>query len=101
MSQPSNRRPILTPHAIKQLHQVRQQILDAAASKLPERLVMVTAATAVRLARGEEVAAESMSERVIELARETLNQLAQQPWKPDTVLLLRKQSGEGRHGIRQ
>jgi hypothetical protein len=94
MCEPLQRKALLTAQAIKGLKNAKQQIMAAAAGKVRERLVLATAQAAVRLARREAVPAEVISERALELARETLQQLAQQKWKPDTALLLQKRFGE-------
>lgn len=101
MSKLSNRPPTLAARAFDDLQNAKQQILDAAAGKLPERLVLATAAAALRVAQRQAVPAEVMPERVVELARETLKGLAQHQWRPDTILLLQKHHGKGRHGISQ
>jgi hypothetical protein len=102
MSKPSSRPPILCTQRLDGLCSAAgQQILDAAAGKMPERLVFSTAAAAVRLAQRQAVPAEMMPERVLELVRATLKSLAQQSWKLDTVLLLNKHHREGGHEIGQ
>jgi hypothetical protein len=88
------RPPLLSPQALHGLQQAKQQIIDAAVGRIPEPLVEATAEAAVRVARKEAVPAEIMSERALELARETLRGLAHEKWKPDTALKLRKILGK-------
>jgi hypothetical protein len=95
------RKAILTGQALQGLQHVKQQIMAAAAGEVRERLVLATAQAAVQLARRERVPAAVMSKRALELARETLKQLAQQKWKPDTALLLQKRRKEGGHELGQ
>ena len=101
MSKPSKRQPLLTAERIADLRHAKQQLVTAAAGKVPERLVLAAAVAAVRVARRQTLPAELVSERVVELARETLKSLALQPWKPGTVLLLKGHHGDGQHGITQ
>jgi hypothetical protein len=90
------RKPILTAQGVKDLHQVRQQIIDAAVGKVPDRLLVATAVAAVRLARNEATPREVLSERVVELVQQSLKALAQRKWNPDTALMLHKRLGEQR-----
>jgi hypothetical protein len=93
MNDSSNRKPLLSAEALNNLHKAKRQIVDAAHGKVPEHLVLATAVAAVRLARKEAVLTEVLSERVVELVRESLKALAQQKWKPETALLLKKHLG--------
>jgi hypothetical protein len=61
---------------------------------MPDGLVLATVAAAVRLARREATPAEILSERALELVRESLQAIAQRKWKPETALLLRKSLAE-------
>jgi hypothetical protein len=99
MSEPLQRKPILTAQAVGDLHKAKRQILAATGGKVPEPLTLATAQAAVRLARQEAMPAEVLSERVLELVRQTLISLAQQKWKPDTALLLHKRRKEGGHEL--
>ena len=99
MSDPHQRQPVLTAEALQGLQQAKEQIVHAAAGKLPEQLVLATVESVVRLARREAVPGKVLPERVAALVRSTLKALAQQPWKPDTALRLRKRGEEGGHGI--
>ena len=94
MSDSSTRKPLLNAAAMNDLHKAKRQIMDAAHGKVPEQLMLATAIAAVRLARREASPAEVLSERVVELVRKTLKDLAQQKWKPDTALLLQNRQGE-------
>jgi hypothetical protein len=87
-------KPLLTADALSDLHKAKQQIVDAALGRVPEPLVLATAIAATRLARREATSREVLPERVVELVRETLKALAQQKWKPDTALLLKRRLGE-------
>ena len=100
MTEPSQRRVILSAEAMNELQQAKQQIIEAAIGKVPERLVLVTATAAVRLRR-REAAAKILPKRIRRLVRNTLKALAQHKWKPDTALLLRHGRGERRHGLSQ
>jgi hypothetical protein len=97
MSQPGQRRPILTDRALDDLKNVKQQILDAADGRISERLVLATAVAAVRSAQGESRPATMFSARVAELVQDTLLALAQKKWKPDTALKLRGFHRGSRH----
>ena len=90
MSEPLKRKPLLSAEAINGLCSAKQQILDGAVGKMPERLVLATVAAAVRLAGREARPGEVLSDRVIELVRESLQAIAQHKWKPETALLLKK-----------
>jgi len=87
MSNPTNR-PLLQATALAGLRDAKQQIVDAAAGRVAERLVRTTAVAAVRLALSQAVPVQMASPRALELMRETLKGLARQPWKPDTVVQL-------------
>ena len=89
--------PLLNPQVLQRLHQAKRQILDAAVDRLPERLVNATAEAAVRLACRERVPADVMPERALALARDILQGLAPERWKPDTALQLRGRVGGGGH----
>jgi hypothetical protein len=91
------RKPVLTSQALGGLRQAKPQILDAAASRVPERLVLAAAVAAVRLARREAAPAEVLSERVIELVRDSLKALARGKWKPETALLLENHQSHKLH----
>ena len=80
---------VMPAAALENLGAVRQQILDAAAGRMPERLVQVTMALAVRAARDDTGLTEALPDGVGDLVRDMLLDLAQQKWKPDTVLKLR------------
>jgi hypothetical protein len=99
MSESMQRKPILTAQAVGGLHKAKRQILAAAVGKVPEPLTLTTMQAALRLARHEAEPAEVLSERVLELVRQTLMSLAQQKWKPDTALLLHKRRKEGGHEL--
>src|SRR5262249_47178775 len=92
-----HRERILTAQAINDLHSSKQQILDATAGKLPERLVRSTAAAAARLARREASPADVLSQRVLLLVGTSLKAMARRQWKPDTALWLRAR----RAGLRE
>jgi hypothetical protein len=97
MTDPTKAEPLLTAQAIGSLQSAKQQLVDAAAGKIPERLVLATVEAVVRLAR-KEAAGEVLSERVLELVRRSLTALGRQKWKPDTALLLKRRE-EGGHGL--
>ena len=99
MSDP-HQRPVLTAEALQGLQQAKEQIVDAAAGKLPEQLVLATVESVVRLGRREAALGKVLPARVAALVRTTLKALAQQPWKPDTALRLRKRGEEGGHELR-
>jgi hypothetical protein len=99
MSDQISRKPILSARAVQDLQKVKEQFADGVPGKVPERLVLATLDAAVRLARNEATAPEVLSERVLELVRESLMALAQQKWKPDTALVLQKRAREGRHEL--
>jgi len=94
MSDSSQRKPLLNLAAMKDLSEAKRQILDAAHGRVPEPLLLATALAAVRLSRREAALADVLSERVVELVRESLKAIAQQKWKPDTALMLHKRRGE-------
>src|SRR5262245_13531111 len=94
MSKPSNRKPVLSLRALGGLRAAKQEIMDAAVGKMPQGLMLATVAAVVHLARRAAVAEEVLSERVLELVRESLKCLAQQKWKLDTALLLKKPSSK-------
>ena len=93
------RQPLLDPQALLGLHQCKEQIVDAAVGRVPERLVNTTATAAVCLVRRQSVPAEVMSERALELARTILHGLARERWKPDTALQLRRRARGGGHEL--
>ena len=95
------RKPLLTARALNGLQDAKQQILEAVAGKVSERLVLATVGSAVRLARREAAPAEVLSKRVCELVQDALVALAQRHWKPDTALVLQKRLGKGGHGLSQ
>jgi hypothetical protein len=101
MSEPLQRKPILTAQAVGDLHRAKRQIMAAVVGKVPEPLALATMQAALRLACDEAEPAEVLSERVLELVRQTLMSLAQQKWKPDTALLLHKHRKEGGHELTQ
>jgi hypothetical protein len=92
---PQNRRPLLSPQAIHGLEHAKQQILDAAVGRIPEPLVQATTRVAVQLAQSESLPTEG-TEKALHLAREILQCLAREKWKPDTALKLKRrhQGGE-------
>jgi hypothetical protein len=94
MPDPLKQQPLLSAEAMGGLHKAKRQIMDAAQARVPERLLLATATAAVLLARKEATPREVLSARVVELVRESLKALAQQRWKPDTALLLKKRQGE-------
>ena len=101
MAKAMHHKPILTAQALGKLRQAKEQILDATAGRVPERLVLATVSVSLGLAREEAVADTILPARVAELVRASLAALAQHKWKPDTALKLeRPQGGEG-HGISQ
>ena len=79
----------LPAEGIRALLEQQQQIRDAAAGKLPERLCQATVQGVLCLVR-QEPAQEVLTRRVLDLAREVLRGLAQRKWNTDTALLLRK-----------
>src|SRR5262249_15412446 len=91
-----SQKPLMTSAGLRELLQAKQQILDAVAGTLPERLVQDTVLVVRRLARREATTAEVLSDRVCALVRESLKSLRQRTWKPDTALRLRDR-GEGGH----
>jgi hypothetical protein len=95
------RQPLLKAQAVSDLRHAKQEILEAVAGKVPERLVLATVGAALRLARREATPAEVLSKRVCGLVRDSLMALAQEKWKPDTALVLLRRLGEGRHGLTQ
>jgi hypothetical protein len=95
------RQPVLTTSALEALRHVRPQLLDAAAGRMSERLVLVTVGAAVRLARREAQPGEVLPKRVVDLVCESLKDLAHKKWKPDTMLSLDRRHGKGRHGLSQ
>jgi hypothetical protein len=97
MGKPLQRTPILPEQAITRLHQAKQEIIEAARARVPERLAAATALAAVRLARREASPGDVLSDRVCALVRASLKALAQGKWKPDTALLLQKRREEGGH----
>jgi hypothetical protein len=99
MGAPGQRRPLLSLEAIQRLQDAKQQIVDAAYRRIPERLVLATVEAAGRLARREPVPAEIMSKCALELVRETLQNLAQGKWKPETALKLGRPVKGGGHGL--
>jgi hypothetical protein len=99
MAEPSQHKPILTAQALDDLPKAKRQILDTVASRLSERLVLATAVAAVRLAHRDAALPAVLSERVAELVRATLMDLAQQKWKPDTALKLQRPAPGGSHGL--
>jgi hypothetical protein len=94
MCTPRPRQPLLTPQALQGLRHAKQQIVDAAVGRIPDRLVEATAEAAVCVARRETVPAAVMPERALELAREILRCLAREKWKLDTALKLHKRPGQ-------
>jgi hypothetical protein len=94
MRNPRPRQPLLSPQALQGLRHAKQQIMDAAVGRIPERLVDATAEAAVCVARRKTVPAAVMPERALELAREILRGLAREKWKPDTALKLHKHLGK-------
>jgi hypothetical protein len=101
MNDLSNRKPLLTARGLADLQNAKQQIVDAAAGKVPEGLVLATALAAVRLARREATPQEVLSERVVELVRQSLKALAQQKGKPETALLLQKRENHESHQLHE
>jgi hypothetical protein len=94
-----HRRPILTAPVVDRLREAKQQIVDAVAGRVPERLVLVTVAAAVSLARENATAADVLSERVLRLVQVSLKALGQKKWKPDTALLLHRGAKESGHEL--
>jgi len=110
MGKPRHRQPLLSAETLQGLQQAKQQIVDAAVGRIPDRLVEATAEAAVQVALRETVPAAVMSERALELARAILRGLAQDKWKPETALKLHKRLSklgcksaqkEGGHGPTQ
>jgi hypothetical protein len=95
MSEPLPRKPLLTAEALNDLQHAKRELMNAAVGKMPEQLVLVTAAAAVRLARREATPREVLSARIVELVRQTMKAMAREKWKPDTALLLQKRRKEG------
>src|SRR5262249_29832321 len=93
MSGPVQRKPILTAEALNGLNHAKQEILDATVGTVPEPLVRLTVVAAGRLAR-RHAAREVLSERVLELVQASLLSLAQQKWKLDTALLLKRRESD-------
>jgi len=100
MSAPSKGQPILAAGAFNDLQKAKREILEAVVGKVPDSLLLATALAAVRLARRQAAPGEVLSDRVLDLVRESLKGLSQPNWKPETALLLKKRLGE-RHGISQ
>lgn len=94
MTRPS-RRPLVTAAGLCDLQSAKQQLVDAAAGKMRERLVRATVAAAIQLARKEAAPADVLPRRVLVLVRQSLKALSQQPWKADTALLLKKRLDGG------
>jgi hypothetical protein len=82
------KQPILDVAAMARLAEARQQILEATADRIPERLLWETVAVALELVQHEAIETV-LPERVAKLVRASLAALAQQKWKPDTALRLR------------
>jgi hypothetical protein len=100
MCESSSRKPLLPVQALDGLQQAKPQILEAVAGRVSEQLVLVTALAAVRLAKREVAPEAVLSERVLELVRDSLRALARGKWKPDTALKLKRVPGGG-HGLSQ
>jgi len=94
-----SRKSLITADRLRDLLSAKEQVIQAVAGKVPERLVMATAAVAVLQAEAEGAAADRLPERILQLVRASLNALAQHPWKADTALLLEKRLGGGDHGL--
>lgn len=87
---------LLAADAFEKLHKSRQQVLDAATGKLPERLLAETVATVMCLTRKQRM--PGLSKKVFRLVRQSLKAIARKQWKPETALLLGRRTGEGGHG---
>src|SRR6516162_3809197 len=72
MCDPLQGKPLLSAEALDGLRHARRQIVDAAAGRLPDRLVRSTAAVAAQLARREATPAEVLPRRVRALVRLSL-----------------------------
>src|SRR5437016_1005913 len=101
MCQALPRQPILTAQALDGLRHAKQQILDAAANQVPERLVLATVAVSLQLAQGQALPDKVLPARIAELVQASLVALAQQKWKPGTALKLERRRRGGRHGLSQ
>jgi len=92
---------MVTAQAVGELRQAKQQIMASVTGRVPGCLALATVQAAVRLARREAAPAEVLSERVVELVRQSLAALAQTKWKLDTALLLQQRRKEGGRDLPQ
>jgi len=95
---PRTPQPLLSPQALQSLQHAKQQILDAAVGRIPERLVEATTRVAVRPMQTQSPVTED-TERALELARDILRCLAREKWKPDTALELGRRREGGGHAF--